>query len=149
MFSIASISEVVHGKNIDIRTYCNVCESSWDETPSVKTFFIRPEDMELYEKYVDTFEFFIGEYDYYKLNTLYEVYAKTKRWFGKFNEIIVGYEGEEDNRTFAGQFGRRRVNCGKKCSKNIPGSFCNICERIADLSLKLQEKGLVVTPVEK
>ena len=45
-------------KGIHIRTFCNICQKSWQETNPLQTFFIRPEDISLYEGYIDTIEFF-------------------------------------------------------------------------------------------
>ena len=115
-----------------LRSFCNVCETAWEDTPSLKTFFIRPEDLDLYEDYIDTFEFYVepGEpTTQIKINTLYEIYTKDKYWFGKLKEIITGYKGEEDSRYIIPIFGQKRLNCGKRCVQSIENG-CHICDRI-------------------
>ena len=77
--------------NKSLRCYCNVCESSWEKTPSIKTFFIRPEDLEVYENYINTFEFYTDERDLVRLNSLYKIYAKDREWYGQFKELITGF----------------------------------------------------------
>lgn len=129
MFNAKIISFYAKKNNKSLRSFCNICESSWDETPSLKTFFIRPEDIDLYNNYIDTFEFYADPTDATKINTLYEIYTKDKSWFGKLNEIILGYEGDEDNRFIIPRFGEQRLNCDKSCIKNIK-PFCRICDRI-------------------
>lgn len=74
-----------------MRSYCNLCESSWEKTPSIKTFFIRPEDLDIYEKYINTFEFFTDEKDAVRLNSLYKIYTKDRLWYGLLKDLIVGY----------------------------------------------------------
>ena len=129
MFNVKILSTAAKKNNKSLRSFCNVCESSWLETPSIKTFFIRPEDLKLYEKYIDTFEFYINNTSASRLNTLYEIYVKDQKWFGKLEEIIVGYIGEEDNRFFIpNNFGEKRLNCNKKCMQD--NEKCNICNRI-------------------
>lgn len=149
-FSAKTLSNLIkkHNKNINLRVYCNVCQSSWDNTPSIKTFFIRPEDLQLYEGIIDTFEFFADIKSPEKFNVLYEIYTKDKKWFGKLNEIIVGFKGEEDSRYFLPLFGEKRLNCKKTC---VTQDFisCNLCNRIIELSHTFKDKGLIVQQIDK
>ena len=50
-FSLDLIKKRSKGKKL--RTYCDVCETSWFISDSIQTFFIRPEDIDLYEEYFD------------------------------------------------------------------------------------------------
>lgn len=134
--------------NKSLRCYCNVCQSSWSDTPSIKTFFIRPEDLEVYEKYINTFEFFTDPTDVVKLNTLYKIYSKNKEWYGLLSNLIVGYRGKEDSKYIIPRFGEQRVACGKRCMKGISPT-CQICERIIELQEALKEQSIVVSLQEK
>lgn len=142
-FSAKILSSIAKKMEKSLRIFCNVCQSSWDATPSIKTFFIRPEDIDLYEDIIDTVEFYIGDTDVVKLNTIYDIYTKDKKWFGKLNEIIVGYEGDEDSRFIIPRFGEKRLNCEKVCVKGNQ-SVCRICDRIVELSQTLQDKGIFI-----
>ena len=135
------LSKLAKENGKSLRTFCNVCQSSWDATPSLKTFFVRPEDIDLYEGIIDTFEFYVDYKDYHRLNVLYEIYAKDKKWFGKLKEIIIGYEGEDDSRFIIPRFGMRRLNCGKKCGYS---STCHLCDRIAELGQTLQDNKFMI-----
>ena len=126
-----------------LRCFCNLCESSWEYTPSLKTFFIRPEDLNLYENYIDTFEFYTNAASVAALNIWYEIYTKDKKWTGKLDEIIMGYKGEEDNTFIVSNFGEKRLNCNKKCMQGIEPT-CHICDRIIDLSKTLKERNIIV-----
>lgn len=143
-FDLKNLSINAKKYNKSLRSFCNICESSWDDTPSLKTFFIRPNDITLYKKYIDTFEFYEDENSIAKINTLYKIYTKDNKWFGKLNEIIVGYEGEEDNRFIISNFGEKRLNCKKRCMCGIEPN-CHICDRIVELSKTLKDKNLFVT----
>ena len=134
--------------NKSLRCYCNVCESSWEKTPSIKTFFIRPEDLEVYENYINTFEFYTDERDLVRLNSLYKIYAKDREWYGQFKELITGFQGEEDSRYIIPRFGEQRVSCGKKCMKGIP-PVCQVCDRIIELQQAFKKQGIVVSLEEK
>lgn len=143
-FDLRNCSIQAKKANKRLRSYCNVCESSWEEGSSLKTFFIRPEDIELYSKYIDTFEFFPfnKRLDATRLNTLYKIYAKDQKWFGKLNEIIDGYEGDEDSRFIISKFAEARINCKKRCYSN---NSCSICDRTIELGKVLKDKGIMVT----
>lgn len=143
-FSAKILSNSAKKNNKSLRSFCNVCESSWDETSSIKTFFIRPEDIDLYEGIIDTFEFYIGDNDLQRLNTFYSIYVKDKKWYGKLKEIIVGYEGNEDSRFIIPRFGEKRLNCGKICAQGEELS-CHICDRIVELSETLKDKQIMVS----
>ena len=127
-FSLDKVSKILHENNIRVRVFPNICQSSFPETNSLKTFFIRPEDVEIYSVFVDVFELLSDE------NTqqvLYKVYKQGK-WFGKIKEIIPSFKGELDSRYVLNTFGMIRSKCGKKCLYKI-GS-CNICDRFTELS---------------
>ena len=141
---ILSLNAKKYGKAL--RSFCDVCESSWDKTLSLKTLFIRPEDIDLYKNYIDTFEFYSNA-ESTKLNVLYQIYTKDKKWFGKLNEIIIGYNGDEDNKTIISTFGEKRLNCNKKCMQGIEPT-CHICDRIIELSKTLEEKKIIVKQKE-
>lgn len=145
MFDIKNVKQAVGDKPIALRSYCNICEGSWDDTPSVKKFFIRPEDIPLYENLIDTFEFFLPEQwsTASRLNILYQVFCKEHKWFGKFNEIIVGYQGQEDSKFFVSLFGERRLTCKQRCmSQSQP--TCHICDRIISLAEAFKDKNYIV-----
>lgn len=140
-FSAMILSERAKKKNIALRVFCNVCQSSWAETPSIKTFFIRPEDIDLYSNFFDTFEFFYSTVS--QINQFYEIYAKDKKWFGRLDEIIVGYKGETDSRFFVPDFAEKRLTCKRKCAIGIEPT-CKLCDRIIELEKSLKDKDLIV-----
>lgn len=55
-FFIKRISKIAHDHSVKIRVIPNVCQSSFEETPSMQKFFIRPEDVPYYSAFVDVFE---------------------------------------------------------------------------------------------
>ena len=59
----------------------------------MKKFWIRPEDTEIYEDYIDVFELMGGE-DNSRLSVIYEVY-KQQQWLGTLNDIILDF-GKRD-----------------------------------------------------
>lgn len=77
-FSIDKISKILKDNNIKVRVFPNICQSSFPETDSILTFFIRPEDIDIYSKFVDIFEL-VADKDHQQV--LYKIY-KQKYWAG-------------------------------------------------------------------
>ena len=136
-FELDKVAQVLHSNDINIRVVPNLAQCSGDIDP-IKTFFIRPEDIDLFSEYVDIFEFY-G--DRKKQYVYYDIYSKDKKWFGPLREIIFGFNSDLDSRFILPVFGARRIKCGKKCFK---GSACAICDRVYSASKTLEEKGLLV-----
>ena len=140
-FELASAAAVLHERGIQIRCYPNVAQSAHPDVPDIKKFFIRPEDVELYEQYVDVFEFY-GDNN----NLYYKIYAKDKKWFGDLSEIIFHFDKNLDSRCVVPQFAEVRSRCGKKCMK---GSPCRICEKVDRLAGTMQENGLYFKKIQE
>lgn len=137
-FRLAEVSTLLHDNHIKVRVYPNICQSSFAETPSLKTFFIRPEDIKVYSAFVDVFELIATEDTQ---DIIYSVYKRGK-WFGKIKEIIPSFKHDLDSKFLIVNFGEFRCNCKKRCMYN-PHS-CTICDRCVDLSETLEEHQLFV-----
>lgn len=138
-FSLNKLGPIAHAKNVSIRCFANVAQSMWERERSIKSFFVRPEDVPIYEPYVDVLEFFGTSQQIYE--TLYRVYAISKKWFGQLNELIIGLDSEVDSRTIPpSMFAKYRTKCEKRCLK---GSTCDICNRFVDVAANFEENGLI------
>ena len=140
-FELDKVSKAVHDHNTKVRVFPNIAQSSWIATPDLKKFFIRPEDIEDYEQYVDVFEIFESQ-EPIIAETLYKAYAIDKQWYGKLKEIIGDFYTDLDGRFLHPRWVDRRVKCGKKCLK---GSMCDMCNTIAGLGESLEKAGIVVS----
>lgn len=139
-FSIDKISKILHNNNIKVRVFPNICQSSFSETNSLLTFFIRPDDIAFYKNFVDVFEIFS---DRKSQGVIFKIY-KEQKWFGDIHEIIPTFKGELDGRYLLNDFGIFRSKCGKRCLYK-PGS-CDICLRLLDLSKTFKENQIVAIP---
>lgn len=140
-FELVDAAAVLHERGIQIRCYPNVAQSAHPDVPDIKKFFIRPEDVEQYEQYVDVFEFY-GDSN----NLYYKIYTKDKKWFGDLSEIIFDFNKNLDSRCIIPEFAEVRSRCGKKCMK---GSACRICEKVDRLAKTMQENGLYFREVKE
>ena len=137
-FELDKISKIAHNNNIKIRVFPNVAQSSWNDTQDIYKFFIRPEDIDIYEKYVDVYEFYGNSK---KTEIYYNIYKNNKKWFGNLKEIIIGMNSDLDSRYIIPRFADKRSRCGKECFK---GGKCKICDRIIELSQSLKDANLIV-----
>ena len=142
-FRLDVVSKVLHDNNVKVRVYPNICQSSFPTTPSLKTFFIRPEDIALYSNFVDVFEL-ISDKD--RQQIVYKIYKQGK-WFGPIREIIPSFKDNLDSRYLLNSFGLMRIRCGKRCMYK-PGT-CNMCGRYAEIAEIFKKNKIVITKAKK
>lgn len=145
-FSLYNVSDLAIEAQKSLRCYCNICQTSWPKLPSSKTFFIRPEDIPLYENYINVFEFYFSPEEKIhsnKLNILYKIYHQEQKWRGNLAEIISGFNESINNAYIIPKFGERRINCDKRCLHSY--SSCHICDRIIELAESLKDHQIVIS----
>lgn len=132
-FEVDRVAEIAHAKNIQVRAFPNVAQVQYNQLSDIHKFWIRPEDVELYEDYIDVLEFF-GEKE--KQPIYYDIYAVDKKWMGDLKEIIIGLKDSLDSTRLAPRFGMKRVYCGRKCLK---GDSCKMCNHVMSLAKTLEK----------
>ncbi len=133
-FDLERAAAIAHQKNIQLRCYANICQSRWSKNNSgLKAFFIRPQDRQIYEGYIDVLQFNLKKEDLQQQEVLYQIYFKDNKWDGDLKEIIQGLKVSLNSYYLLGnEFGKRRINCQKRCLKGI--SRCNYCENLKELA---------------
>lgn len=142
-FCLDKVSELLHKNNIRVRVYPNICQSSFPEMDSLKTFFIRPEDIAAYSQYVDVFELIADEA---RQPVVFKIYQQ-QEWFGPIQEIIPTFHNSLDSRFLMPAFGMLRAKCHKRCAFNP--NVCKICNRFSELSETLKKNRLLITKIQK
>lgn len=123
-FNLPEVADYIHSYGRRVRVYPNVVQNKYSGLFEDYTgFFIRPDDVFLYEPYVDTLEIW-GV----KNNAMswINIYDKNRRWAGPLNEIIIGLKTPIDNRDLGKDFGLNRMSCGRRCIR--PNSKCQRCK---------------------
>lgn len=135
-FELDKLSPIAKENNVQIRCFANIAQSSWEDWKGIKTFFIRPEDVDIYSEYVDVIEFWDAIDNQ---NVLYDVYFKDKKWDGKLREIIKRLDNDVNNYYILGdEFAKRRIHCGKRCLKDNSRRKCELCDRLIELADSLE-----------
>lgn len=133
-FELEDIVKKVHEYNSQVRVFPNIAQAAEETTEGYLKFWIRPEDIEFYEDYIDVCELF---YDKYEQQEIYfNIYKKDKKWTGDLNEIIFNLNCKIDNTRIVPRFAKKRVRCNRQCMKD---KKCKLCERIIELSETLSK----------
>lgn len=139
-FELKTLTKVLKGKNINVRAVADVAQF-WKGTPSIIGFFIIPEDVKIYEPYINTLE--LGNSK--RIDILLNIYKEGK-WLGRYNEIIFGLDSPLNGRSLFCAFGQRRINCERKCLK---GGNCKRCFNCEEVCEKLNETNLILVKKEE
>ena len=143
-FEMEAVAAKVHEYNAKVRVIPNLLQRDGaKKIPTLKSFFIRPEDVKYYEGLVDVMELYVTKPE--KIDTFYKIYEKGI-WYGNIREIIFGFDFDFDSKYTVPIFGAKRVNCSKKCLKT---KKCHICESVLDLAHTLEKKQYAVAPNTK
>lgn len=92
--------------------------------------WLRPEDVDTYEPYVDVLEF--EDCTMEKEQALFRIYAEQKRWPGSMSLLFTNFKHEGTNRLILPEVAQKRLNCGQRCQS---GGACKICYRALNLAM--------------
>ena len=91
--------------------------------------WVRPEDVDTYEPYVDTIEF--GRVNLEQERALFRIYAEQKHWPGDLGMIVQDLNYTGTNRMIPPDLAKKRLNCGQRCQES---GHCRLCWRMLDLA---------------
>lgn len=132
-FDLRSVKKLY---NLPIRIQVNSAnENLIPEMDGLTGSWIRPEDTDLYEPYVDIFEFKADELK--QESALLDIY-KAKEWNGNLNLLIQGLGFDVDNRILPPEFVESRIRCKQRC-KERPRS-CNLCQSAFGLAKTVRDE---------
>ena len=97
--------------------------------------WIRPEDIKIYEEWVDVFEFVSDSLS--QEATLLHIYQENGYWPGNLNLLFTNFNVNVDNRGLPEEIGETRANCGQRC---MVSSNCHFCETAVNFSNALRKK---------
>lgn len=117
----------------NIRVYPNIAQSSIDCSDPYTKFFIRPEDVKLFEPYIDYFEFYTE--DCTRAADLYRIYHINKYYEGRLEMLITGFpQFLIHNECLDQGLAAEKLYCHKNC---IYGSNCQTCKKWFNLAQSL------------
>lgn len=124
---------------VKLRVFPNIAQSTRGTTkllPQLIKFYIRPEDIELYQDYIDVLEIFPCKD---RTTVIYEIY-KRQQWLGKLSDIIMDLDNDIDNDVISPYFALHRIKCHQDCLLDR----CTLCQQIYSLGKKFEEAEIVL-----
>lgn len=144
-FNLTEIGNYCKSKKVNVRVIPNIAQYKVGfkkDIPDPYKFFVRPEDVNLYEPFVDIFEIIAPED---RVSVIYEIY-RNQQWSGDLSQLIIGFNEPFYNSGLIPLFGSERIKCKQKCMQEK----CNLCQQMKELSDKIYNHDLVVkTPKDK
>ena len=128
-FQMRELHRAVKDTGVMIRVSPTVSPNCSIVGAKPESFYIRPEDLHLYEKTIGVIDFKAQNQD--KEDTLFTIY---KRGTFNFNvkDLIENCQFSVPNLFLKPEFGQSRVNCGQKCK--TPGRACHLCNTQVSLT---------------
>ena len=115
---------------IKIRLIPNIAyDDAYPRLNGVAGTWIRPEDLNLYDPYVETIEF--NDIDSRKERALIKIYWEDREWPGELQTLITNLNYEGVNRMIPSEITEKRLNCNQKCMSH---KNCHICTRALQLA---------------
>lgn len=137
-YQLSSLAEHI---KCNIRLFPNIAQSSIEQSDPYTKFFIRPEDLEIYEPYIDYIEFYTE--DVKRAAVLYEIYAKRKEYVGWLEEIITGFPHKEvRNEYVTPAIAKERLECNKNCANRW--SNCRLCKKYFELAQTAYNNNFII-----
>lgn len=140
-FSLKDIADDLHELGVFIRVIPDCVQNASTSPGKENDFYIRPEDIDLYDGIIDIIEFTIDKENPDREYIIYDIYRKNKAWHRDLNEIIKGFNNVIPNSSISEHFGQIRLNCGKKC---VRGGKCRLCFSAIHLSKTIDDLGYVL-----
>lgn len=103
-------------------------DALFERNDGITGCWIRPEDVSVYEQYIDVLNF-VGNQS--QEQALYRIYAEQHEWLGEINLIIPDINSNATNRMITPDFARARLSCQQRCMRQ--GS-CHLCYQILKLA---------------
>ena len=119
-----------NGLKVYIRITPNFPRSLEESCHPLQKFFVRPEDLELYEPYVDVVEFEGID----KQDLFYDIYAIKKQFIGNLNQVIYNLPISVDNVGLISLFGEKRIGCEREC---LRGGRCKRCFSLTNIATSI------------
>lgn len=128
-FQLNKVYQLCQSKEIKIRISPSLSPTAAITGLKPNSFFIRPEDLSLVDKYIGVLDFKITNQE--KEDALFSIY-KRKSFIYNLKDLLDDCTFSVPNPYIKPEFGQARVNCGQRCL--IPGHSCHLCETQVQLT---------------
>lgn len=142
-----SLAKVKRKTDIPIRMCPNLAYDAYiPRNTGVYGTWVRPEDINTYGEWVDTFEFITD--DLGKESTLLHIYKDNGSWPGNLNLLLTNFNVNVDNRAIPEEIGQYRANCGQRCMESSTCHFCETAMKFSNAIRTKHYKDNKLTPIQ-
>lgn len=136
-YDLENVRKACDKLNISLRWVLDIIPSGDAEQKSdPRAPWVIPENIDELAKYVDTFEFSENE-SWAKLDTLYKIWFKDKRWRENLRFLYPQLDIDIWNQSLLPNLIKYKLNCRYKCAY---GSNCNKCQQNIEIAANLHSK---------
>lgn len=128
-FNLPAVKALCAKNNVRVRAFPNIAQGhSFHSFPNLRRFFILPQDIPFYSKYIDTFELYFPPHTpASKISQIFNTY-KNNLSYAQIADIIIGADSAIKPEELNPLFGIMRANCQYGCMRN--GKDCQICKKM-------------------
>lgn len=137
-YNLKKVRKAADKYGVQVRLIINQIPSSLPtKTTDVRAPWFIPETVDELDKYIDIIEF--EENSWVRMETLYKIWFKKKKWRGNLKAIIPQLEIDIWNDSMIPDFTVYKMNCGYRCAY---GSACKKCNQFVEMAKDLHDKGI-------
>lgn len=135
-FDLAQVKSIT---DVPVRLCPNVAYDAYiPRADGICGQWVRPEDVKLYDTYVDAMEFITDNLE--KERTLLHIYKDNAEWPGNLNLLLTNLNVNVDNRALPDEIGELRMTCGQRCMRNGACHYCYSAFRFAEVVKQKHEE---------
>ena len=128
-FQVSRLLKVIANSDIKLRVSPTTSPNSSITGISPNSFYIRPEDLHLYDKVIGVIDFQADSID--REDALFSIY-KRGTFLYNLKDLLYNCRFSVPNLYLKPEFGQARLNCEQKCK--IPGRTCHLCDTQVSLT---------------
>ena len=138
-FNLPPIKVVCERIGVQLRMVPNRCYENYiPRKTGVNGIYIRPEDVPVYEQYIDSLSFAAKDLSHERV--LFRVYHNEKKWPGNLNLLLTNLQYDFDSRALPDEFADIRTKCRQKCMEpNFNRHTCQYCLSAFNLAKALAQ----------
>lgn len=144
-YNLPAVRAYCTEKDVRIRLVLNkIPSSSPNRGTDIKGPIFSPIDMDILEKYVDVFEFDLGDKPNWGLcNVLYRNWFERHKWFGQLREINDEVKIDWPCSSYLPLLLESKIACQRRCDWRIDNK-CNKCEQFLDIAKSLDDRNIKI-----
>lgn len=144
-YNLPTVHDYCAKHNVRIRMVLNTIPATTpDRGKNCKSPIFSPMDMEALKKFIDIFEFNLGDKPNWGLcNVLFRNWFERGYWNGQLNDINEDVQIDWPCNSVMPELVYYKLTCGRACEIR-PNNSCKKCQQFYDIACNLRDKGIKI-----